>query len=191
MPSLASAVKIKEEPIEARVWPTAQAERERKEIGGLPMAKKTSSSDTGDVASVRSAKIEPPSSTSPPLRSLHEDVRGSPPIHSSSTSSLPPISKLIGGQPRPAASSLNGLLNDDPAADESLESIAEGADFPSYLDPWKSVLIDAGIVSMQNLRQEIEPEMVKQYADYLADVSCGNLQRQKVMLMLRNVLDVS
>jgi hypothetical protein len=67
----------------------------------------------------------------------------------------------------PGPSSLNGLLNDDNEA--SLDG-AEG-EFPSYLEPWKSVLVDAGIMSVHDLRKEIAPGQIREYADYLADVS--------------------
>lgn len=174
LPSLKDAVGVKQEEDAVDSATSNGIGESKKEVlaGGLPMASKTSSRDSEPAAAAVVVPAGRPHSRSPPSASMayrdkHSPTTGTTASFGAETVATSPYSA---GR-APPSGSLSGLLNDGDGGQG-------GQEFPAYLAPWKAMLVDAGIESMHSLREEIAPEMVRDYADYLADVS-SHLCRRK------------
>jgi hypothetical protein len=58
---------------------------------------------------------------------------------------------------------LSGILN---------ERNEDGVSFPSYLEPYRDILLEAGIDSLETLRADLQLEMLKDYVVFLFEVGC-------------------
>lgn len=64
---------------------------------------------------------------------------------------------------RSTSDSLSGILN---------ERNEDGVSFPSYLEPYRDILLEAGIDSLETLRADLQLEMLKDYVVFLFEVGC-------------------
>ena len=52
------------------------------------------------------------------------------------------------------------------------ERYEDGVSFPDYLEPYREILLEAGIDSLATLRSDLQLEMLKDYVLFLFEVGC-------------------